>query len=344
MKKFFIACLSMLLASLSNSAFSLGVGVDTVQTKSEVIQSATDIHMTRDNLAKKITEGKKLKELIQLVKNTYYVKQKIKDNKVLQAPAIIATSNFLTIKEGDDLSKLSDKDLLEKNLELETALSEIKLSEKELKDTLETEEREQEKNGKVAVDPKISAGEGDPTASINLRYTYKFEYNMFLTSAVDIGSISNDTADNLAAGFATNGGNIDFSLKYGYFVEFEGMDGVIRFTPTLSYTYSGVTASELDLEAGGITEVDTEVQSGTLGLTVSFGNQYFLALDHSYHDVSEKEITDFATLLDQKRTTVVRAIFAMDEDAKRLLVLERAHPIGNESAQLRLSFITSLAF
>ncbi|HCS66368.1 MAG TPA: hypothetical protein DIW64_21130 [Cellvibrio sp.] len=237
-----------------------------------------------------------------------------------------------------------DLQTLENTLaQVEYALAETKAQENELNNALESEEGNQSQ-GEVVVDPQISAGEGDPTATINLRYTYYFDEKMFLTSAIDIGATPNDTADKLAAGFAMNGGNVDFSLRYGYRFEYIGRSGLISFIPSLSYTYSGMTASELDLQSGGTTEVDTEVQSATLNLTVAFGKQYFLALDHSYHDVSEREASEFSALLDQKRTTVVRAIFAMDEEAKRLLVLERAHPVGNESAQLRISFITSLAF
>jgi len=339
MRKNNIIYCCILSTSLCHDAFSLGVGVDTVQAKPSVTtDNSFEIASAKNELIEKQKEITKLKSLLHSINNAIVAKVQ-KDNNVRPAPY-----DFLALKKDDDLSKLDEEELTEKLYALETALNKAQTNEREAKDTLKNAEQNNKNEGKVAVDPQIAAGESEPSASINLRYTYGFKYSMFLTSAVDIGPTRNDTADKLAAGFAINGGNVDFSLKYGYTKEFDGIDGTIRVTPTLGYTYSGVSASELDLQAGGATDIDTEVQSATLGLTTAFGSQYFLGIDHSYHDVSEKQASEFAALLDQKRTTVVRAIFAMDKSAKRLLVLERAHPIGNESAQLRLSFITSLAF
>ena len=337
-KTFFIyAFLSC--AFLSCSAFGLGVGVDAVQARPLEPKSTAVIQTLKYGLNEYKEQSKQLQDFSDAVRKAI---TSVKSGGADKA-SIAAPSKFGSIKLNDKLEKL-DLQTLENTLaQVEYALAETKAQENELNNALESEEGNQSQ-GEVVVDPQISAGEGDPTATINLRYTYYFDEKMFLTSAIDIGATPNDTADKLAAGFAMNGGNVDFSLRYGYRFEYIGRSGLISFIPSLSYTYSGMTASELDLQSGGTTEVDTEVQSATLNLTVAFGKQYFLALDHSYHDVSEREASEFSALLDQKRTTVVRAIFAMDEEAKRLLVLERAHPVGNESAQLRISFITSLAF
>lgn len=325
---------------MSGSVFGLGVSVDAIQTKPVTVVDTAAIKVARKRLDEVDAETKRLKVLLQAVQAAESEKEKSVANPV----EVRAPSAFLSISANESLTKLSSDQLLEKSFALKEALDILKAEEAELNNAVEVEEAKQDSGGDVVVDPQISAGEGDPAAAIQLRYTYRFVDKWFLTSAIDIGSTPTDTADKLAAGFAMDGGNVDFTLRSGYRFEYRGLDGLISFTPSLAYAYSGVTASELDIQSGGTVEVDTEVQSATLNLTVAFGNKYFLALDHSYHDVSEREESDFTALLDQKRTTVVRAIFAMDEEAKRLLVLERAHPVGNESAQLRLSFITSLDF
>lgn len=341
MNKTFFIYTFLLCAFLSSSVFGLGVSVDAVQTKPVKVVDAAAIKVAEKELKDVKDKAKRLEDLLQAVQDA-----ELEVEKNSAAPAdVLAPSTFLSIKANDSLTNLTSDELLEKRLALTGALEVLKAEEAELNNEIYAEKGKVDSSGDVVVDPQISAGEGDPAATIQLRYTYRFNEKLFLTSAIDIGSTPSDTADKLAAGFAMNGGNVDFTLRSGYKFEYtKGLDGLISFIPSLAYSYSGVTASELDLQSGGTTEVDTEVQSATLNLTVAFGKKYFLSLDHSYHDVSEREASEFSALLDQKRTTVVRAIFAMDKEAKKLLVLERAHPVGNESAQLRLSFIASLDF
>lgn len=332
----FFAC-----AFLSSSAFGLGVGVDSVQAEPkidnqakldaiEAAQDALDDKKNRVAELKDALEKLKFAELIAATGNT-------------QGTKIIDSGSNAFLNDGQDLVALSpaNKAALRSGLADELVQAEDEVAQKQ--ETVVAAKATLEEGGEVVVDPQVSAGEGDPSAKVNFRYTYNFGNSAFFTSAVEIGSSPDDTPDNLAAAFATNGGNVDFSLSGGrsWFL-FSAED--IRFTPSFTFTYSGFTASELDLESGGTAEVDTEVQSSTLSVTLAFEKKYFLSVGHSYHEVLENDATEFSDLLDHERTTVVRAIFAVGGDTDRLLVLERAHPIGNESAQLRLSFITSLNF
>jgi hypothetical protein len=321
----------------SSSAFGLGVGVDAVQAEPVVEHKSTSD--AEQALKNKKDEISRLKLNLFKFKTSLLAVSAANPDKV----KIFASDNLKSALAGKELTNQSPETLEAAIERLQNDLDAANAQKAQLQKDLDAAKAAQEgKGGGVMVDPQVSAGEGDPSAKVNFRYTYNFKNSSFFTSAVEIGSSPDDTPDNLAAAFATNGGNVNFSLGGGRsWSVFKTKD--IRFIPSFTYTYSGFTASELDLNSGGTAEVDTEVQSSTIRLMLAFEEKYFISLDHSYHDVTGKDGSEFSNLLDQERTTVVRAIFDLG-DKERLLVLERAHPIGNEGAQLRLSFITSLDF
>lgn len=199
--------------------------------------------------------------------------------------------------------------------------------------------------GEVKVEPKLeTAGEGVKPA-INFRYSDSFVGERLLfTAGLGIGAKEEGSLEEAANGFAVNGGNVNFSIKSGWKFSPTGDPDRIHIVPSSSLTYSSVTAEDLDTESGSTVDVDTEVMSATLSLTASFKRQFFIGVDYSYHDVYGDKESDFYKLLHSETTTVFRVAFATDKTQKNFVVLERAHPIGDESPQLRLSFVTSLDF